>query len=134
MDAPTAFVDTNILVRYLTGDPPGQAAAATPFILTAEALLLTDLIVAELVYVLESVYETRREEVARVLRAVLGYPAIGVADEDLLRRAVEIYEFDRLDFAEAYLVACAERSGIGVVASFDQSIDRVRTVHRLEPE
>jgi predicted nucleic acid-binding protein len=58
----TAFVDTNILVRHLTDDPPQMAARAT-----------------------------------------------------------------------AYLVACAESTGIGRVASFDQSLDRVRTIERVEP-
>ncbi|MCB9386198.1 MAG: type II toxin-antitoxin system VapC family toxin, partial [Microthrixaceae bacterium] len=43
------------------------------------------------------------------------------------------YEVDRLDFAEAYLVACAESTGIGRVASFDRTIDRVSTVERVEP-
>lgn len=38
-----------------------------------------------------------------------------------------------LDFADAYLVASAERTGIGVVASFDRAIDRVGTVRRAEP-
>jgi hypothetical protein len=56
-----------------------------------------------------------------------------VIDEDLLLRAIEIYELDRLDFAEAYVVACAERSGVGAVASFDGSIDRVRSVERIGP-
>jgi predicted nucleic acid-binding protein len=56
-----------------------------------------------------------------------------VIDEDLLLRAIEIYELDRLDFAEAYVVACAERSGVGAVASFDRSIDRVRSVERIGP-
>jgi predicted nucleic acid-binding protein len=51
----------------------------------------------------------------------------------MLLRALEVYETDRLDFAEAYLVAQAERSGIGVVASFDKAIDRLATVRRLEP-
>jgi predicted nucleic acid-binding protein len=44
-----------------------------------------------------------------------------------------VYETDRLDFAAAYLVAQAERSGIGVIASFDRAIDRVTTVRRLQP-
>jgi predicted nucleic acid-binding protein len=34
---------------------------------------------------------------------------------------------------DAYLVASAERTGIGVIASFDRSIDRVATVRREEP-
>ena len=56
-----------------------------------------------------------------------------VVDRHVLLRAVEVYEVDRLDFAEAYLVACAESTGIGRVVSFDKSIDRVGTVQRLEP-
>lgn len=51
-----------------------------------------------------------------------------------LLRAIEVYEeVERLDFAEAYLVAAAKRSGVGQVASFDRSIDRVTTVERIEP-
>ena len=104
------FVDTNILVRHLTGDPPDQAARATRFLAEAENLLLPDLIVAELVYVLQSVYATARPDIARTLRSVLAFEAIRVVDPELLQRTVEVYEFDRLDFPEAYLVACAERS------------------------
>ena len=48
-------------------------------------------------------------------------------------RAIEVYETDRIDFAEAYLVACAESTGVGKVASFDRSIDRVHTIERIEP-
>jgi predicted nucleic acid-binding protein len=48
-------------------------------------------------------------------------------------RAIEAYETERLDFAEAYLVACAESTGIGSIASFDRSFDRECTVRRIEP-
>lgn len=131
--AVTAFVDTNVLVRHLTGDPPELAARATRFLAGADELLLPDLILAEVAYVLESYYETPPAQVATTLRAVLGFPAIRVLDVDLLQRAVEVYEVHRLDFADAYLVASAERTGIGVIASFDRSIDRVTTVRREEP-
>jgi predicted nucleic acid-binding protein len=47
--------------------------------------------------------------------------------------AVEVYEVHRLDFADAFLIASAERTGIGVIASFDRTIDRVTTVRREEP-
>ena len=138
----TAFVDTNIIgtlvlleaaVRHLTGDPPAQAVLATRFLERADALLLPDLILAEVAYVLESFYETPRRQVAETLRAVLAFPPIRVADAELVQRAVEVYDVHRLDFADAYLVASAERSGIGVVASFDRAIDRVGTVRRVEP-
>jgi len=54
-------------------------------------------------------------------------------DAALLLRAIEVYETDRIDFAEAYLVACAESTGVGKIASFDRSIDLVDTIERIEP-
>ncbi|GIU93012.1 MAG: ribonuclease VapC [Acidimicrobiia bacterium] len=129
----TAFVDTNILIRHLTGDPPGQARRATASLAEAEELLLPDLIVAEVVFVLESFYEVATDEVARLVRSVIAYPPIRTLDPGLLLRSLEIYETHRIDFAEAYLVASAEASGIPDVVSFDRSIDRVATVNRIEP-
>jgi predicted nucleic acid-binding protein len=64
---------------------------------------------------------------------VIGFQPIAVVDVPLLLRALEVYEVDRLDFAEAYLVASAEASGVGAVASFARSIDKVSTVRRIEP-
>lgn len=129
----SAFVDSNVLVRHLTGDPPEQANPATELLRAGENLILVDLVVAEVVYVLESVYEVERERVAELVRAIIAFPGLAVVDEALLLRALEIYEQHRIHFAEAYLVACAEISGVGAVASFDRDIDRVATVRRLEP-
>jgi predicted nucleic-acid-binding protein len=127
------FVDTNVLIRHLTGDPPEMAARATAALAAVEELLLADLIVAECVYVLESFYEVERDRVAEVMRAAIALPCIKTVDGASLRRALEVYEVERLDFAEAYLVAQAEATGVGRVLSFDQSIDRVTTVTRQEP-
>ena len=129
----SAFVDSNVLVRHLTGDPPDQALQATELLRGAEALILVDLVAAEVVYVLESVYEVERARVAELVRAILGFPTIAVVDEVLLLRALEIYEQFRIHFAESYVAACAELSGVGAVASFDRDIDRVTSIRRLEP-
>lgn len=129
----TAFIDSNVLIRHLTGDPPAQAAKATRFLEQADDLLLPDLILAEVAYVLESFYETPRAQVAETLRAVVAFSAIRVVDDELLLRTVEVYEAHRLDFADAYLVASAERTGVEEVASFDREIDRVGTIRRVEP-
>lgn len=129
----TAFVDANVIVRHLTGEPAIQAERATRYLRRTDQLLLADLILAEVAYVLESFYEVPRPQVAETLRAVLALPAIRVVDRDLLQRTVELYEVHRLDFADAYLVAAAEGSGVGIVASFDRSIDRVGSVRREEP-
>lgn len=56
----TGFVDTNVLIRHLTGDPPAEARRATEILAASERLLLSDVIVAECVYVLDSVYGVER--------------------------------------------------------------------------
>lgn len=129
----SAFIDTNVLVRHLTGEPPEMAARASAYLRQESELLLTDLVAAETVYVLESFYEAPRDEVAQAVRSLVAFDSIVCVDPALLLRAVEVYEMDRVDFAEAYLVACAESTGIGKLASFDRSIDRVDTIERVEP-
>ena len=129
----TAFVDTNVLIRHLTGDPPDLAARATACLAAADELLLPDLIAAEVVYVLESFYEVPADEVARLVRSVVAYPPVRTLDPALLLRSLEVYETHRIDFAEAYLVASAEATGIPDIISFDRSIDRVTTARRIEP-
>ncbi len=129
----SAFLDTNILIRHLTGDPPEMAARATAYLELETELLLADLVAAETVYVLESFYGAPRSQVAEALRSLLMFDSVVCVDVALLLRAVEVYETERIDFAEAYLVACAESTGVHQIASFERSLDRVETVRRVEP-
>ncbi|HEV2871238.1 MAG TPA: PIN domain-containing protein [Actinomycetota bacterium] len=119
---------SSLLPEILTGDRVNARLLSR-----AGQLLLPDLIVAEVVYVLESVYRVPRPRVAELVRAIIAFPAIEVADEPVLLRALEVYEVHRLDFADAYLVAEAETSGVNAMASFDKAIERVPTVRRVEP-
>ncbi|MBV9415287.1 MAG: PIN domain-containing protein, partial [Solirubrobacterales bacterium] len=100
----SAFLDTDVLIRHLTGEPLEMAARATAALAAAGELLLADLVVAECVYVLESFYEVDRARVAELMRAAIALPSIRTVDSASLRRALEVYEVERLDFAEAYLV------------------------------
>ncbi len=110
-----------------------MAARATAALGAGEELLLADLVLAECVYVLQSFYEVTRERVAELMRAAIALPAIKTVDASSLLRSLEVYEVHRLDFAEAYLVALAEATGVATVLSFDKTIDRVSTVNRREP-
>lgn len=72
---------------------------------------------------------TAEEGVAGQVSPIQPYPPR--PDHDLLLRALELYQEARLDLAEAYLAALAELSGIGAVASFDRSLDRIPTIRRI---
>ncbi len=110
-----------------------MAARATAVLASGERLLLADLVLAECVYLLESFYEVPRERVAELMRAAIALATIEIVDPLWLLRALEVYEHDRLDFAEAYLVAQAEATGVSTIVSFDRSLGRVTSVARREP-
>lgn len=110
-----------------------MARRTTAFLAAPHELLLTDVVAAECVYVLESFYEVPRARVAELMRSALATESIVVADEDLLLRALELYELQGLDYADAYLVASAELSGVSAVASFDAALAKLPSVEAISP-
>ena len=91
----TALVDANVFIRHFTGEPPEMAERATAYLAAADLLVLSDLILAEIVYVLESFYKTPRGSVAQAAHAVVASKNVKTADPDLLLRAIEVYERPR---------------------------------------
>ena len=130
-------VDTNILVRHFTGAPAHQARAATAFLKSAGPgeLLLTDVHVAEFVWVLESsIYQADRATVAAAVDAALALPAIEVVDEALLQVTIDLYSHRGMDWTDAYLVATAIAGRVPEVASFDRFDSKLNVgVRRLDP-
>jgi predicted nucleic acid-binding protein len=130
----TTLLDTNVLIRHFTGDPPDQARRATAYLQGSSAgeFLLLDLITAEMVFVLQRRYLQPRDTIAGMLRSTLALPAVRCENEALLHRAIELYEAGA-GWADAYLVATAEHRGKLDIASFDRGIPRVPDSRRVEP-
>jgi len=127
-DPDAAFVDTNIFLRYLTGDDPEQAPKARALLERAERgeiqLVTTVLTIAEIVWVLESVYELDRASIRAKVVAILGLEGLSVEDQEVLLQAIVWYEEKNVDFADAYSAAWVERRGLGEVYAFDRDFDR----------
>lgn len=127
-DADPALVDANIFLRYLTGDVPEQASKARELLERAEredeSLVTTVLTIAEIVWVLESVYELDRSSIRAKVVAILGLPGLTVEDQEILLQAIVWYEEKNVDFADAYSAAWMEARGLDEVYTFDQDFDR----------
>ena len=94
-NADSALVDANIFLRYLTEDLPEQAEKARDLLERAERgeeeLVTTTLTIAEIVWVLESVYELDRTSIRAKVVAILGLPGLTVEDQEVLLQAVVWY-------------------------------------------
>ena len=100
-------VDTNVVVRYLTGDHPEQAARAKAAIDAGQVFVSTT-VMLETEWVLRSVYGFAGKEVAAALRAFSGLPNVSVEGPILLAEALDRAE-KGMDFADALHLGAATR-------------------------
>ena len=100
-------VDTNLVVRYLTGDDPAQAARARAVIDAGDVFVGTTVLL-ESEWVLRSVYEFSGPEVASALRALAGLPNVRVERPAMLAEALDRAE-NGMDFADALHLGAAAR-------------------------
>ena len=109
-------IDTNVLVRYLTGDEPEQAARARSAVEAGEVFVSTTVLL-ESEWVLRSVYGFTGGEVAAALRAFSGLPGISVENPILISEALDLAEMG-MDFADALHLGTA--AGCEALLTFDR--------------
>jgi predicted nucleic-acid-binding protein len=92
------------------------------------------MVMAEIVWVLESGYSLKNSDIAPLVRGILATPGLEVINAPLVARAVELYETVNIDFIDGYITAVMEQRGITELYSFDRKhISRIKKVVRLEP-
>ncbi len=122
------WVDANVLLRFLTGDPLKLAERAAKLLekgQRGEVLLrVHHVVVAETVWVLESFYEYSKEDISGALIPLLEQPALRVEGARTVVRALEAMAANNVDFADALLAETARARGEGV-ASFDKDFRKL---------
>ena len=101
-------VDTNLLVRVLTGDDPAQARRAVK-ILESDQILIPKTVILETEWVLRYAYEIETSRIIEGLKKLLGLPNLSVEDPDTVTQAISWFE-DGLDFADALHLASSKRA------------------------
>ena len=135
MSATRYLVDTNILLRFLSGEPAGQAAAARKLFARASAnevvLDVSPVIVAEAFYTLHSFYGVEKKTAAEKLSLLLQQHGVKLRDASQVLPALERMQTANVGFADAFLAAGAAEEKLAV-ASFDRDFDKLNVV-RFEP-
>ncbi len=92
-------IDTNLAVRYLTGDHPQESFRARTLI-DGRDVFVAITVVLETEWVLRSTYGYRTADVARALRAFAGLPTVSIQNAPLIAAALDLSE-KGMDFADA---------------------------------
>jgi predicted nucleic-acid-binding protein len=123
-------LDTNILARYLRDDDPVQSRRAAHFIQHAvrrgEPLYLNHIVLCELVWILTSVYEHRKEEITGAIERLLLTGQFEFEDKSCIESALEDYKKSKADFADCLIGRRNVRHGCEATLTFDRSLKSIQ--------
>jgi len=134
------YIDTDVIIRLLTGDDPVKQAAAAALFQRVENGSLTvaapDTVIGDAVYVLASprMYHLARARVTALLTSLVRLSHFHVQNRRTLLTALQLYgTTSGLDFGDAMIIAAMQENGSQDIYSYDRHFDRVAGIRRQEP-
>jgi len=126
-------IDSNVLVRFLVNDSPLKSVKIKRMLSArTKKFLLTDVTVAEVVWVLSSYYKFPKKQIVGKILSLLDLPCLEV-NSSLLTTALLTYSQNSIDYVDAYLAAYCLDKGFAGVVSYDRDLSKVAGVRRFEP-
>ncbi|GAB4251321.1 MAG: hypothetical protein Kow00122_08980 [Thermoleophilia bacterium] len=136
------YVDTDVIVRFVTGEPPERAEAARRLFAAAAdgsvELFVPAVVLVEVGFVLLRVLRMDREAAAALLASLLQAPGVVLEQREVMWRTLEVFQECPVPLVDAYLAAHAllqsrpsGTSGAPAIASFDRHFDGIAGVRRV---
>lgn len=123
-------VDTNVLVRLLARDDADQVSAAEAFV--SRGAWVSHLVLAETFWVLDSVYDLTRTQIATAIEMLLNHRELSLQDADVVTAALDHYRRrPAVEFSDCLVLEIARKAGHLPVATFDRNFAKLNDVRRL---
>lgn len=118
------FVDTNVFLRFLTNDDPTKAKRAEVLFQDAVrgkiTLVTSLLVIAEIVWTLESFYKLEKQAIAAKVEKILNTPNLECPQAPLLFTALDLYVHENIDFIDAYNAFYMREFGFTQIVTYDR--------------
>ncbi len=123
-------VDTNVLVRLLVRDDLTQSKAADFFVV--KGAWISHLVLAETLWVLESVYDRTAAQLLAALDLLLTHESLVVQDADTVAAAlVHFKKKPALGFSDCLVLEIARKAGHLPLGTFDKSLGKIAGAQKL---
>ena len=131
------FVDTNIFLRFLVNDDHVQANACEGLFrdtIQGETTLLTsEMVIAEIVWVLESYYHLEKADIQMNVEKILNTPNLHCPNQEIIISALSLYVEKNIDYIDAYNAFLLKKHEVFEIYSYDKHFDRIDWLKRIEP-
>lgn len=121
-------LDTNILVRYITDDDQSQADKVQEYLTshkTNTSFIINNVVLAELDWVLTSVYGYSKEEFLFVIDHLFQTNHVSFQSPDLVSKACSIYMDGRADFSDCLIGALNREQNCKTTYTFDKKASKL---------
>lgn len=137
-DGSRLFVDTNVFLRFLTNDDPVKAEKAEALFqraISGEVSLTTGvLVIAEIIWTLESFYGLAKADIATKVEIILTTPNLDCPEAEILLPALDLYATRNIDFIDAYHAFLLRHRGATRIATYDRKhFGRIDWLEIVEP-
>jgi predicted nucleic-acid-binding protein len=123
-------VDTNVLVRLIVRDDRAQMEAAEEFV--SKGAWVSQLVLAETSWVLDSVYERQPQQIAKAVEMLLNHEHLTVEDADVVAAAVDNFrKHPAIGFSDTLILEAARKSGHVPLGTFDRDLAKLHGAQRL---
>jgi len=123
-------VDTNVLVRLVTGDDAKQAAAAENFV--SSGAWVSHLVLAETIWVLATVYDRDPPALAQTVEFLLKHRDLTVQDAEVVVAALVHYRNrPSFGFSDCLVLEIARKAGHVPMGTFDRTLAKLEGVERI---
>ena len=131
------FVDTNIFIRYLTGDDPVKYENCRNLFRKAVegkiSLLTSGMVIAEIIWTLQSFYKVPKEEVIEKVAVIINTPNLYIPERNIISEALVIYSRKNIDYIDAYNAVFMRHNKSKELFSYDEDFDMIDGIKRREP-
>lgn len=131
------FLDTNILLRYLTKDDEQKARSAFDLLIKVEQgekkVITSSLVIFETIFTLQRFYRVPREQIRELILPIISLRGLHLAGKNVYYQAFEFYVTRNISFADAYNTAFMLSEQINCIYSWDRDFDNIEGIIRLEP-
>lgn len=123
-------VDTNVVVRLIVRDNLKQTAKAEAFV--SDGAWVSNLVLAESIWVLESVYELGKAQLRTALSMLLEHQQLILQETDVVRSALQEFASNRgVGFTDCLVIAIARKNGHVPVGTFDRKLSKLGDAQAL---
>lgn len=135
---PIRFLDTNILLRYLTRDDERKAQQALDLLMrieqNQEKVITSSLVIFETIFTLQSFYRVPRQQIKELILPIIALRGLQLPDKPVYQKAFDLYIGKNISFADAYNAAYMLTEHISTIYSWDTDFDKIEGIARVEPE